>query len=435
MPSPADGGARDRLRVWLERAAHALGIAIIAWLLVDSLRDRPPAAPRVVALDALPAQLRRWSTATTPAQVHVRVDRALAPAHREWLAALAGQGTLVSWEGKGVLPVAAALDPVADPDGGTRVAAAAPAGTTVVLEDDLGVVDSVATGATGARFLTQSPLATARVRAGALVAQSVVRDSLDFGRILLLGGVSWESGMVAAALEERGWEVDAHLALSHKGDVTQGPGTAPDTGRYSAVIVLDTAARVDASRLARYVRDGGGVIVTTRASAVPALAPLRAGGAGRAVAAVEPFDTTAREPRRALALTPIVLGADAVPVERRDELVAVAARRLERGRVAAVGYDDTWRWRMGGAADALEQHRAWWAGLVAGVAHVRRAPVPGDAVADEVPLATLVDRLGPPSRAPETPVAARTLSHAWLLALLATALLLQWLSRRLRGAP
>jgi len=47
----------------------------------------------------------------------------------------------------------------------------------------------------------------------------------------------------------------------------------------------------------------------------------------------------------------------------------------------------------------------------------------------------LVERLGPASARPEHAEAGRALSHAWLLAALATLLLLQWLSRRLRGAP
>lgn len=435
MRSLADATAAGRLRLWLERAAHVLGLAVIAWLLIEALRPAPDGAAELVALDALPAQLARWSTTAEPERVHLRVDGAVAPAHREWLAALAAAGAHVSWGGDSVLPVAAAIDAVADPDGGTRILAAAPRGATVVLEDDIGVIDSVVAGAAGARFLTHSPSPAVRVRTGALVAHSVLRDSVGFGRILILGRVGWESSMVAAALEERGWEVDARLTLSPKGDVVQGPEVKPDTGRYSAVIVLDTLATADPGQLARYVRDGGGLILTTRASRAPGLASLRVGTAGRAVEATEPFDADASEPRRALALVPVTAGADAVPIELRDALVTIAARRVERGRVTVVGYEDTWRWRMAGGDDAPERHRAWWAGLVAGVAHVDRVRLAGAASADEAPLARLVDRLGPAAPPPDAVVAGRPLSHAWLLAVLATALLLQWLSRRLRGAP
>jgi hypothetical protein len=422
------------VRVWLERCAHLLGIAIIAWFLADSLRPRPGVGPEVVAAEGLAAELRRWSTVAAPGEVHLTLDRAVPPAHREWLAALAAAGTRVTWDGDSVPPLAVALDPVPDPDGGTRIWAAAPPGRVLVLEDDVGAIDSVAAGKTGARFSTSSPLRAVRVRSGGFVAESVLRDSISFGRVLVVGKVGWESGMVTAALEERGWEVDARLALSPKGDVVQGaPPEELDPARYSAVVVLDSAALVGPARLVRYVREGGGLVITARAASAAALAPLRVGRAGRIVAPVEPFDTSAADPRRSLGLTSIVPAGDAVPLELRDDLVAVAARRVDRGRVVLVGYDDTWRWRMAGGADALEEHRAWWAALVASVARVDRTPLP--ASADEAPLAAMVQLLGPSSARPAGAAAAGRLSHGWAFAALAVALLLQWLSRRLRGAP
>ncbi|HEX7089511.1 MAG TPA: hypothetical protein VF192_05205 [Longimicrobiales bacterium] len=423
-----------RVRVWLERCAHLLGIAIIAWLLADSLRPRPAAGPEVVGTGGLAAELRRWSTVAAPGEVHLTVDSAVSPAHREWLAALAAAGTGVSWDGDSVPPLAVALDPVPDPAGGTRIWATAPPGTMLVLEDDVGAIDSVAAGGTGARFSTGFPLRAVRVRSGAFVAESVLRDSISFGRVLVVGRVGWESGMVTAALEERGWEVDARLALSPKGDVVQGgPLEELDPARYSAVIVLDSAALVGPGRLVRYVREGGGLVITARAASAAALAPLRVGRAGRVVAPVEPFDTSAADPRRSLGFTSIVPAEDAVPLELRGELVAVAARRVDRGRVVLVGYDDTWRWRMAGGAGAVEAHRAWWAALVASVARVDHAPLPG--IADEAPLATMVQLLGSPSSRPAEAAAAGRLSRGWAFAALAAALLLQWLSRRLRGAP
>jgi hypothetical protein len=433
MPSRAERAPRGRVRVWLERCAHLLGIAIIAWLLADSLRARPGVGPEVVGADGLAAELRRWSTVAAPEEVHLSMDSAVSPVHREWLAALAAAGTRVSWDGDSVPPLAVALDPVPDPDGGTRIWAAAPPGRMLVLEDDAGAVDSVAAGATGARFSTSSPLRAVRVRSGGFVAESALRDSISFGRILVVGRVGWESGMVVGALEERGWEVDARLALSPKGDVVQGaPPEELDPARYSAVVVLDSVALVGPARLVRYVREGGGLVITTRAASAAGLAPLRVGRAGRAMAPVEPFDTSA-DPRRSLGFTSIVPAEDAVPLELRDDLVAVAARRVDRGRVVLVGYDDTWRWRMAGGAGGVEEHRAWWAGLVASVARVERTPLP--AVADEAPLAATVQLLGPPSARPAEAAAARSLPYGWAFAVLAAALLLQWLSRRLRGAP
>src|SRR5690606_4826781 len=154
------------------------------------------------------------------------------------------------------------------------------------------------------RFSTSSPLRAVRVRSGGFVAESVLRDSISFGRVLVVGKVGWESGMVTAALEERGWEVDARLALSPKGDVVQGaPPGVLDRAGSSAVVVLGRAAFVGPARLVRYVREGGGLVITARAASAAALAPLRVGRAGRIVAPVEPFDTSAADPRRSLGLT------------------------------------------------------------------------------------------------------------------------------------
>jgi len=436
MPSLAEAPDRGRIRLWLERAAHLAGIAIILWFLIDSLWTRPGANAEAVEVGALPAELRRWSTTASPHRVHLQVDGAIQPAHRDWLAAIAAAGSEVTWNGDSVMPLAIALDPVADPDGGTRVRVAAPAGTTVVLEDDLGAMDSVSAGSAGAQFLTYSPLAAGRVRSGSFTAAGVVRDSLEFGRLLVVGRVNWESAMVVAALEERGWEVDAILALSPKGDVKQGaPVERIDPDRYSAVVLLDSVSLVSATQLIRYVRNGGGLVMTARTNASPALAPLRVGRIGATVPATEPFDTTFPMPQRSLALTSILPEGDAVPLERRDHLVAVAARRVERGRVAVIGYDDTWRWRMAGGRNGLEDYRAWWATVVAGVANVRHFPIDQSRLADETPLATLVDRLGPPAELPTH--ARRRPAHmqAWLFGALAALLLAQWLSRRLRGAP
>lgn len=423
------------LRIWLERVAQGLALAIVVWLLVQSLRRGEGDATEAAEVRALPAALARWSTSASPARVHVTVDSALSPAQRAWLGALGGAGTRVTWEGDGVVPVAAVADAVADPAGGTLIRAAAPRGTTIVLEDELGVLDSVEAGSAGASFLARSAPAAVRLRAGSFDARSAIRDSLSLGRILLLGSVGWEAKFVTAALEERGWTVDARLTLSPKGDVEQGRATPIDTSRYAAVIALDSTALASAARIARYVRDGGGLVVAARTSEAAGLASLRAGALASGVEAVEPFEADAPEPRRALALTPIVLRPDAVALERRDEQVAVAVRRVARGRVAVVGYDDTWRWRLGGGADALEEHRAWWAGVVASVAHAGHAPVASMTAIDEAPLALLLDALGAASAAPDEIVRTGGIPRGWLLALFAVALLAAWLSRRLRGAP
>lgn len=441
MPSLADTPSSStstrraiRIRIALERAAHVLALALLVWLLVRSL-ERSRGASASATLEELPAALTSWSTVSAPARVHVKIDSALSPVARDWLSALAGTGTSITWEGQDVLPLAAVAEPIADPVGATGVWVAAPADSMVVLRDRVGVLDSVRAGAAGARFLVRSAPSIARAGAGALVTRSIVRDSLILKRLLVLGRVGWESKFVTAALEERGWDVDARQSLSPKGDVIQGGRERIDTARYAAVIVLDTTALSHAREIVSYVRAGGGLVIEAPPAAAAAMSPLRVGASGRVIPAALPFDSVATTPRRALALRPITLGGSAVAIQRRDSLVTVAALRVDRGRVVLVGYDDTWRWRMGGVGDALEQYREWWTDLVARVAYVGRTPRASSEPLDEAPYAQLVGSLGIPSQAAPGPIQGRTIPTAWLFSALAAALLLEWTSRRLRGAP
>jgi len=420
----------------LEGAANGLALGILAWLLLGSLRG-PGAGPAEFAgIRGLPASLPRWSTVVRPERVHLTLDGDLTPAALDWLAALARTGIPVRWDAGRAAPVAAVAEPVADPEGGTRVRAATDAGVTVTLADSLGSLDSVTAARGGATFLARSGPAWISARAGPLAARAAVADSLLLGRILLLGQVGWESKFVLAALEERGWRVEARLGLSPGGPVLQGVGQPLDTSRYAAVIVLDSAPPGSVAAVPAYIRSGGGAILATSATRAPALRGLGAALLPSMLPAGEPFDTTGPEPGRSLGLVPIADVPGQVALERRSGRAALAARRIERGRLLIVGYQDTWRWRMAGAGDAAEAHRTWWADLVGAVAYVGRIPRPLSAASvDEAPLAHLVDRLGPPSaafgRATNTP----RISNGALFGILAGLLLLGWTSRRLRAAP
>ena len=421
-------------RAWLERAAHAVALALVIYLLVDSLRP-PYAGEEVAGHQSLPAALARWSTVDVPARVHVRIDSGLSPVQLDWLSALKGVGTRVSWKGDGLLPVAAVASPVADPVGATAVRVAVPPGAKVLLSDAMGALDSTHGGAVGARFVAFSAPKAVRVSANPLTAHSAVVDSLDLKRILVLGRVGWESKFVVASLEERGWEVDAHLALSPKGDVVQGDATPLDTARYAAVIALDSTALRLAGPIASYVRSGGGLVMEGQIATAGAFAPLSAGKLGTIIEPASPFDSVPEEPRRALALRPIATASTGVAIETRDSLVTVASRRVERGRVTTIGYEDSWRWRMGGGDGTLEQYREWWSAIVASAADVGRSPIEARGPIDEAPLVSLVDRLGP--QAPARAVfAGRTgIPKGWAFAIIAGLLLLEWASRRLRGVP
>ena len=433
MRSPADAGAGGR--GLLEGIARGVAFAALLWLVLEVFRDRAAPVHVVVRSPDLSRALIEWSTSRVPAGVHLRAEGAIPPFARDWLAALAGAGTEVTWEGDAPAPTALAAEPVADPEGGTSAWIAAPAGAGVVVGDAVGRLDSVRSGSFGAHLLVRSSPKALLASSGASIARSEVTDSLVLGRLLLLGRAGWESKFVAAALEERGWRIDARLRLSPRGDVRQGVATAIDTARYSAVLVLDSVGTAEALRIAAFVRSGGGVILSGEALRAPGLAIVAAGASGRADPGREPFDTSAKEPRRGLELIPLTSRPDAVVLERRGSVEAVAARRIERGRAVTSGYVDTWRWRLGGGADAVREHRDWWAGLVAGVAHTGRIVRPAEGLTDEAPFAALITRLGQSSVAPTSRDGPSPVSRGLLFGVLLAALLVEWASRRLRGVP
>jgi hypothetical protein len=129
---------------------------------------------------------------------------------------------------------------------------------------------------------------------------------------------------------------------------------------------------------------------------------------------------------------------DAIVLESRDGVATVVARRIGAGRVVQSGYDETWRWRMAGREQALAAHREWWSRLLAAVVYapVVARPSATDDMPDETPLASLIHALGPPatSDARMAPRTDRSRTTELLFALVVGSLLLEWASRRLRGA-
>jgi hypothetical protein len=418
-------------RVRFERLMRAVALLSLGALLFDALV--PPAGDAArISVRHLPTGLRRWSTVESPAAVHVTVDAPITAVQRDWLAAVRAGGARVSWDGNALTPLAAVADPMADPAGGTRVLVGAPSGARVVIGDAYGVLDSATAAMAGLRFLLPSAPVEVRVVSGSIAARPIVADSLTLGRVLVLGALGWESKFVAAALEERGWSVDLRLTISPRDAVRQG-GAANLDLRYAAVVALDSSAARDAAAIARYVRAGGGLVLAASAAEVPAFASLRPGRSLELRRGAEPFDP-AVEPRQQLALSPIALVEGGVAMERRDTVVAVAARRVERGRVLAMGYEDTWRWRMGGRDDAIAAHRDWWSGLVAAVAHATPRPRSVAVLPDEAPYVRMLERLGPARPLERAGVPWRP-GKTLLFAVLSLALLLEWMSRRLRGTP
>jgi hypothetical protein len=423
------------MRSRAEWALRALVLGMLGWYLARVLMVPAGSGVETGSSALLPDLLARWSTVTAPTEVHVALAYPPPIEQRDWLAALPGAGTAVRWTGAGFVPTAVALEPIADPAGGADIAIAAPDSALVILRDALGPLDSMRAGikGTGVRVYVPRPPGAIEVAVGAVVARAVPRDSLRLGRLLLLGGAGWEAKFTAAALEERGWKIDAHLAVSPKGrgDVTQGRVVRIDTATYAAVLALDTIAARYADQIARYVRSGGGLVLWPSAAQARGLTGMAPGAPGE----VLPDDDKAPSdsmPRMALAMAPIrTLRPDALVLERRGDLPALAARRIGPGRVVQTAYLDSWRWRMAGKAEsAPAAHREWLARLVAGVAYTGRYPLQAPA-ADVAPLATLVGRLGPAAAAAGRGSSA--IPPAWIFGLIIVGLVLEWASRRLRG--
>jgi len=426
-----------RARRALELGCRVAALALLGWALLAALRtgDGADARPRAVRGDALARELAALTLEREAGPLHVELPGAPAAAERAWLRALARSGRAVSWSGEAP-PTALGVDPVAEPTGGVVISAAGPSGSVLRLLDEAGTIDSARVRHGGIEVRVPALEGRARVTAGATTATSALPDSLALRDVVVLGRPSWETRFVTAALEEAGWRVALRTPLA-PGQVVQQGSVALDTARVGAVVALDSSASSVAETVGRFVRAGGGLIVTAAAARdVSALAALAAGANGplEAPSLADAGDSLTRGD---LPLVPITaMRPDAVVLERRDRSVALAARRVGAGRVAQVGYADSWRWRLSGGDSGVVAHRRWWSALVASVAHAPAHPrADTSAEADPAPLAATVDALGAARPRPEDAArAAATLPTPVLFALIVLLLLAEWLSRRLRGA-
>lgn len=441
MRSPAESRTARVALEWVLRAVALAALLALLWR-----ATRPPIAASRVRTVA-PATIDRWRDSTVAGDtLRLVLDGAPAAAARDQIAALAGAGRTVQWSDDGVPALAATVEPPRAPDGAPTLLAVAPAGGAVALGDEAGTLDSVRATARAAALAIPGAGRGLRARTGATEARAAVRESVEVRRVLVLGRAGWEAKFTIAALEEAGWRVDAEVGVAPGARVVQamGDGAAaplPDTARHAAVVLLDSSAASPASRAAAivaYVRAGGGAVLAGDAALAPALAALRAGAAGVRRPG-EAGALAASDPRRGLPWRGVATGPDMVPLERRGGLVAAGARRIGAGRVVQLGYEDSWRWRMEGDDPAPAEHRRWWSAVVASVARApvvaRHATAPG--AVDPAPRAALVAALGPPVAATAAlpPARGARLPDSLLLAAALLALLGEWASRRLRGAP
>jgi hypothetical protein len=430
--------SRAEMRVRVEQMLRGVVIAVLAVMLWQSLHQETDSGGRTVSGRGVGGALAEWSgLPEAPGRIHVQLDSMPSKIERAWLSALSGAGSSVTWSGD-LAPLMIDAQPVASPTGGTKVLIAAPSGSSVVISDDVGVIDTVRTQNAGAALTLGSAPDHLTVRVKASAASTTPLDSVALHNVLVIGGAGWESKFLVAALEEEGWRVDAFIRVAPGVDVTQGSAAVIDTSRYSAVVALDGAASPYANRIMEFARFGGGVVLAPQAASLDGMAAIHAGSQSRANSEGSPIQAGGSVSLATLGLAPITsLKSDAVPFEKRAGVTAIAARRIGAGRVLQVGYEDTWRWRMGGTDAAVREYRIWWTRLVGSVAHALRVPrAMTTTQTDEAPMIGLVAVLGPSAgfRDVANFAGGRSGWMAWLFVLLPFILIGEVASRRLRGA-
>jgi hypothetical protein len=415
---------------WALRAALVAGLALALW------RSLHVPAARAVARHAtvrqLDATLRDATLSPSVSQVDVVVDSLPDRASRAWLSALRGAGVSVRWNGT-PRPLAVEAARTREPESRLRVAVAADSGSAIVLADSAGVLDTLRVGARGASFETPAAVGAVRASHDRFAAMVAVPRAEPPRALLVLGRAGWESRFVAGAVQEAGWTVRSRQPAA-PGVVIADAGLLPiDTARYAAVVALDSTAADLGPAIARFVAQGGGLVLAGGTPALAALAPLSAARVGARAPGRILLDGDAVT-RADLPARPLAVRGDAVRLEGTPSGAAVAVRRAGMGRVLTLGYDETWRWRMLGGASGLTDHRAWWSqvvGIVAPMPDVARV-----ATGDAAPLASLVNELGPASTLDSrgTPRDAPSALPLLLLASLVVLLLAETASRRFRGA-
>lgn len=424
--------SRGELRRPAEAALRVVSLALIAFALWRLIAGATGDDTVIVRSSALARELPAIESGRR-ASLHVQVDAPLTPPERDALAALALDGERLSWGGGAIPPLAAVAERAREPGGPVRIAVTSAA--DVALADGLAALDSVRTvsATRGATLNIGEPSGALTATSGGARAPIGVAPPADLHPVLVVGHAGWEAKFAIAALEEQGWKVDARVFVAPGADVTQGSATAFDTAHFSAIVALDTTLGQVGPHIAGFVRGGGGLVLLADAANAPsvrAIAPARVGA--RRAAANRTFDVA--DPLTAMAVYPLEsLRADAVRLSTRGAETTSAARREGAGRVLQAGFDETWRWRMQGGSDAVAAHRAWWSRMVGSVAAIPLPRANETSSAEGAPLARLVDALGPATAVVPAASVPRELP-AWLLPLLLFLLIVEWGSRRLRGA-
>jgi hypothetical protein len=350
---------------------------------------------------------------------------------REALIALRRNGVAVHWTGA---PPSLTLEAtrVREPEARARLHVAGGGAQVIALVDSAGLLDTVRAGA-GATVDAASIVGAVRAEQGKFVASAHAPAPDARRAVLVLGRADWETKFVMQALTEAGWVVRARIPAAPNVDVRDDGILPLDTARYDVVVALDSSSADMASAIARFVAQGGGLIAAGGALEIDQLgriAPARAGDRrpGRILLADDSVTT------RDLPLRPLSLArSDAISLQREQPGITLAARRAGMGRVLAIGYDESWRWRMLGGSSGLAAHRQWWSSAAGSVAPDRESSA--RSTGDAAPLASLISALGPSSAAEVTRGKRPRDSMPMILLIIASACLLAEIaSRRFRGA-
>jgi hypothetical protein len=380
-------------------------LALAGALLAPDLRPAAPAPGRVVRVPAGAALPDSLLAGTPPALLVRDSDRAPDAAELDALAAAAARAPLLVRLPRDVAGIEA--DPPQRPAAGRaaaipfRLRVATRDSILVRLGDAAGVLDSVRVapgpdGTAAGAFRVWPPrpgwrewtveAAGRRATTGAWVAEGAAP------RVLVAAGApSWESRFVVRALEESGAAVELSQPLGRGLAVRQGggglPAAAAALARFDAVLVLEGAAPGAAQRaaLADYASRLGGGVLTVGGGGAGALRAADGAGAPGEVAgdrvrwALPAELAPLPEARVRSASVPVgAPAAGAVAAASGPGGTLLALRPAGRGRVAALGLAETWRWRM--EAGAVAAHREFWRSLADWL-----ASAPRDSVATEVP--------------------------------------------------
>lgn len=248
---------------------------------------------------------------------------------------------------------------------------------------------------------------------------------LDDGppRVLVrMGPPTWESAFLVRSLEEAGARVQVRqrlgvgLELRGEGSAAEGPVEGVSPAVHVTIVLPDAGLTADDwERLAGDVRQrGAGLILIPDGPGGPIRGWLETLGwaVAHGISTVPAGGLEWELPPEVVALPPVDLEVEVAPMSGESAGSPVAFGPLGMGRLAVMGIQDSWRWRM--EAGQVDAHRLFWRSLVewagggAGLEGWVVPPSEAPTVGSPLPLVSFTD--GREARL--LPLAADTLSVA-----------------------